>query len=180
MRIFEWAIEDIVAAYPTLSLEHAAAMAVALMRRTGQPCEFNMYVEGFDIDAFEGDAQFVVQITWGPKTEATALRMERTEQRTPIVERAAIAVAMLLLTHLVPDSEIEVMKQTNRADYLLRRKHLAVEVSGTEHSREVSSRRREKGRQVLENPFGYNGYVFICCFEPGRCLIQWSYHSQSE
>jgi hypothetical protein len=168
MRTFEWAIEDIVAAYPSLSLEHAAAMAVALMRRTGPPCRFVVQVDGLAIDEIGGDTQFVLEVTWSQETEVHAKRMERTEQRTPIVERAAIAVAALLLCHFVSGSDLEVLKQSARADYWLPEKHQAVEISGTEHWREIKSRRRQKRRQVLENIFGMDGHVLICGLKKAR------------
>ncbi len=39
--MFEWAIENIVAAHPDLYLEHCAVMAVALMsQQSAPPCEF--------------------------------------------------------------------------------------------------------------------------------------------
>ena len=119
MRTFEWAIEDVMDAYPAMSLEHAAAMAVALMRNTGSPCRFAVFVHGFEIETLDGDSQFALEIAWNAKTEANARRMERTEQRKPIVERAAIAVAALLISHLIPDSDLEVLKQSERADYWL-------------------------------------------------------------
>jgi hypothetical protein len=43
MRVFEWAIEDIIVAHPELYLEHCALMAVALMsRQSVRPCEFRV------------------------------------------------------------------------------------------------------------------------------------------
>jgi hypothetical protein len=139
-----------------------------------------VHVTGFEIDQLEGEMEFIVNVLWGPQTEALAARMERTEQRTPIVERAAIALAALLLCHLVSDSDLEVLKQGDRADYWLREKHLAVEISGTERARQLPRRRREKRRQVLENAYGMDGYAIICCFEDGRRIVEWSYHSQPE
>jgi hypothetical protein len=180
MQTFTWPIEDVLAAYPSLSLEHAAAMAVVLMRGTDPPCRFVVYVDGLEIDEIGRETQFALEITWNQETEARAKRMERTEQRTPIVERAAIALAALLLCHFLPGSGLEVLKQGDRADYWLKEKHQAVEITGTEHQREIATRRRRKRRQVLENAFGMDGHVIICCFEEGQRSIQWSYHSQAE
>src|SRR5881396_2056248 len=125
MLTFEWAIEDVFAAYPALSLEHAAAMAVALMRIDEAPCHFAVQVDGLAIDSLEEESQFILKVCWSPETEASAERMERTEQRTPMVERAAIAMAALLLSHFLLDRDMEVMNQTDRADYWLPNKRLA-------------------------------------------------------
>jgi hypothetical protein len=180
MNSFEWKIEDIADAHPALSLDHAMVMAVVLMRHAGSPCRFIVNVDGIEVDALDAATPFALDIAWNTKTESLAKRMERTEQRTPIVERAAIAVAVLLISHLLPNSRIEVLKQSERADYWLPERHEAVEISGTEHASEVNRRRREKERQVLENPYGMDGHVLVCCFEDTQCIIQWSYVRQSE
>jgi hypothetical protein len=56
----------------------------------------------------------------------------------------------------------------------------ALEISGTEHSRELPRRRREKIAQVLANPRHWNGYAFVCCCSAARRVVQWSYHTQEE
>jgi len=180
MRTFEWAIEDIVAAYPDLNLDHIAAMAVALMKGDGPPCSFVVHVDGLDLRELAGETRFVLNVTWSPQIQDAAERMERTEQRTPLVERAAIGLAVLLLSHFVFDSELEVFKQKDRADFRLPKRNQAVEISGTERAQELPRRVREKRRQVLQNAFGLDGHVIVCCFEPGRRVIQWSYYTQPE
>lgn len=137
-------------------------------------------LDELSIGDLDGESQFVLDISWSAKTESNALRMERTEQRRSIIERAAIAVAALLISHLIHDSPMEVLKQADRADYWLPRRHEAVEISGTEHAGEIARRRCEKVRQVLENPYGMGGHVVICCFDESHRAVQWSYHSQPE
>jgi hypothetical protein len=180
MRTFEWAIEDITAAYPSLCLDEFAAMAVTLMRQSASPCDFLVRVEGFDVVDLDGDKEFIVRVKWSAETETVANRVERTRQRTPIVEGAAVALAALLLAHMLKDSDLEVMRRQERADYLLTKLNCAVEISGSERARELPRRIREKRRQVRENVLGLDGYVVICSFEAGQGLIHWSYHPQSE
>jgi hypothetical protein len=67
-----------------------------------------------------------------------------------------------------------------RADYWLPRLRCALEISGTQHIRELSRRHREKVAQVLANPRHWNGYAFVCCFSAARRIIRWSYHTQEE
>jgi hypothetical protein len=56
----------------------------------------------------------------------------------------------------------------------------ALEISGTEQSRELSRRHREKTVQLLDNPRYWNGSVFVCCFGAEQSIIRWSYHTQEE
>jgi hypothetical protein len=32
----------------------------------------------------------------------------------------------------------------------------------------------------LANPWGWNGYVFLCCLSADQPFIRWSYHVQGE
>jgi hypothetical protein len=96
------------------------------------------------------------------------------------VERAAIAVAALAFAHLIPNGQMRVTEQGQRADYWLPRLRQALEVSGTTKSSELQSRHREKRLQVLANPRQWSGYAFVCCFDPERRVIRWSYHSHEE
>src|SRR5579859_3907670 len=144
MRSFEWAIEDIVPAFPSLVLNHYAVKAVALMKPIGMPCDFLVNLEGFQLDALEGEKQFLMNVVWNRETAAAAERMERTEQRTPIVEGAAIALAALLFARLVPDSDMHVMSRGMRADYWFPKRHEVVEISGTERFSQLARRLRLK------------------------------------
>jgi hypothetical protein len=181
MRTFDWAIEDILAAHPGLYLEHCAVMAVALMSRLARPpCEFLVECQGFSPHALGGERRFSLRVTWAERTALAAGRVWRTEQPRPIVERAAVALAALLFAHLIAGGRLRVTNEGDRADYWLPRLRRALEVSGTEHGRELRRRQREKVAQLLANPRHWNGYVVVCCFAPARKLIRWSYHAQEE
>ena len=180
MKISEWAIEDVITAYPGLSFGEFAAMAVAVMKEMARPCDFLVEVQSFDFADLDGESQFILRVTWNPDTDGTAERVVRTRQQTPIVEGAAIALAALLLAHMIKGSDLEVMKRQHRADYLLTHLQCALELSGTERARELPARQREKRRQLLQNILGLDGYVVVCCFEEGHRVIRWSYHLQPE
>jgi len=179
MKIVEWEIEDILAAHPDLYLEHCTVMAVALMSRHSiSPCEFTIECEGFSPLALDGETRFLMRVSWAEQTAIKASRVWRTEQSKSILERAAVAMAALLFAQLIPNGQMRVAKQGDRADYWLPYLQCALEVSGTENHREIPRRHREKIAQVLSNPLQWNGYVVVCCFSESQKLIRWSYHEQ--
>lgn len=181
MHAFEWPIDDIIAAHPGLYLEHCAVMAVTVMSHLSQPpCEFVVECGGFSPPDCDGQTQFLLQVGWDDRLALKAERLARTEQRKPVVERAAVALAALCFAHLIPDGRMRVTDEGDRADYWLPSLQSALEVSGTEHEREVPRRQREKIVQVLDNPRGWNGYVFVCCASNACRRILWSYHKQEE
>lgn len=121
---------------------------------------------------------FLLRVSWTEQTALKAHRVWHTEQPKAIIERAAVALAALLFAKLIPDGQMRVTREGDRADYWLPRMQCALEVSGTEHSRELPRRHREKVAQMLSNPLGWNGYVVVCCFAAQQRLIRWSYHEQ--
>ena len=173
-----WAIEDIVAAHPNLYLEHCVAMAVALMsQQTVSPCDFAVECTGFTLPGLGTEPRFLLRVSWTAQTALKALRIRQTEQLKSIVERAAIALAALLLAKLVPHGQMRVTRTGERADYWLPRVRKAVEVSGTEQRRELARRQRKKAMQVLQNPLRWDGYVIVCCFAQRARRIRWSHHT---
>lgn len=176
---FVWAIEDVVAAHPNLYLEHCVAMAVALLtQQTVSPCEFVVECTGFTPLPAAASPRFLMRVAWTEQTELKAVRIRQTEQAKAIVERAAVALAALLFAKLIPRGQMRVTRTGERADYWLPHLQSALEVSGTEHRRELPRRQREKAVQMLQNPLRWDGYVLVCCFAKRARLIRWSYHSQ--
>src|SRR5262245_9776738 len=117
-QLFEWAIEDILPAHPHLYLEHCAAMAVAVMsQRSASPYELGVECQGFSPLALGGVTQFITRVSWTEDTFARASRVRQTEQRSPIVERPAVALAALLFAKLIPGGEMRVTRIGERADY---------------------------------------------------------------
>src|SRR6266404_2109664 len=132
MQTLAWDIEDIVPAHPDLYLEHCAAMAVAVMREcSSSPCPFLAGCVGFCPQGLQESGKFRINVAWTEETALRASRLLQTEQRTPILERAAVALASLSFAQLVPNSQMRVTRQGDRADYWLPRLRCALEVSGT-------------------------------------------------
>ena len=120
MQTFEWVIDDIIAAHPNLYLEHCVVMAVALMsQQAASPCEFTVECEGFRLPALHGETMFRLRVSWTEQTSLKAQRIRHTEQPKSVVERAAVALAALLFAKLIPDGEMRVTKEGDRADYWL-------------------------------------------------------------
>jgi hypothetical protein len=178
MHTFEWAIEDIMVAHPNLYVEHCVVMAVALMSRHAiSPCEFILECIGFRLLALGVEAQCLLRVSWTQQTALKAQGIWHTEQPKSIVERAAVALAALILAKFLPEGQMQVTKIGDRADYWLPRLQCALEVSGTEQARALRRRHREKVRQVLSNPLQWSGYVIVCCFTAQERRILWSYHA---
>jgi hypothetical protein len=174
VQTFEWAIESIIVAHPDLYLEHCVVMAVALMRQQSASLyEFMVECEGFQPPAVHSGTAFRLRVSWSETTGRKAQRIRHTEQAKSIVERAAVALAALLFAHLMSHGQMRVTRAGDRVDYWLPRLRCAPEVSGTENSRGLRRRPREKVAQVL-----WNSYVVVCCFTAPQSVIRWSYHAQ--
>lgn len=156
-------------------------MAVAIMSQGAvSPCEFTVECAGFQLPNMGTSRSFRLRIAWNQQTALKAQRVWQTEQSKSIVERAAVALAALLLAKLVPKGQMQVTRVGDKADYWLPHLQRALEVSGTERSGELARRHREKVAQMLHNPLRWNGYVVVCCFAARRRVIRWSYNQQEE
>jgi hypothetical protein len=63
--------------------------------------------------------EFVLRVSWSEITAFKAQRMWQTEQPKSIVERAAIALAALLIAHLVPGGQMRVTREAATTDPLV-------------------------------------------------------------
>jgi hypothetical protein len=181
VRTFNWAIEEVIGTHPDLYLDHCVAMAVALMGSLSlSPYEFTVESTGFRCATIGDEKGFALRVAWSEETALKAMRITRTEQSKPVVERASVAVAALLIGRLIPDGQMRVTREGDRADYWLPRLRCALEVSGTTRVKELTHRHKEKALQVLMNPLRWNGYAIVCCFSSKTGHIRWSYHEQEE
>ena len=156
-------------------------MAVALMsERSTSPCEFLLQCEGFELPDLKEREASIVRISWSEVTAFKAKRIWQTEQPKPIIERAAVALAALLIAWFLPEAKMRVTHEGERADYWLPNLQCALEISGTTQARLLTGRHREKIKQMLSNPLGWDGYVITCCLSKQQRLIRWSYHQQKE
>jgi len=115
-----------------------------------------------------------VEFDWLTETFPECRRMFQTLQREAIVEYAAIATGLLVTANIAQRNIAEVTMRGSKADYFLDGRTCLLEISGTEIAEQLNSRHNEKVRQLQANPFGKEGYVFVCCFSNQRA--KFSFH----
>lgn len=119
-----------------------------------------------------------VEFDWLADTFPECQRIFQTLQREVIVEYAAVATAFLVVTNMVQKNIVEVTLRGDKADYFLDGRKYLLEISGTENTALLVSRHNEKIRQLQANPFGKDGYVFVCCFSNQKAKFSF-HHFQS-
>jgi hypothetical protein len=118
--------------------------------------------------------EITVEFDWLTETFPECQRIFQTLQREAIVEYAAIATAFLIVANLAQKNISEVTMRGDKADYFLDDRKYLLEISGTENAEHLASRHNEKARQLQGNPFGKDGYVFVCCFSNQKAAF--SFH----
>lgn len=101
-------------------------------------------------------------------------------QSKPLVEMAAIALAMVLAHRVVPLGQLDVTAYGERADYRSVSASTMLEISGTESIAELERRHRDKTAQALANPFGWDACVVVCAFSSEGHRIRFSGHRSEE
>lgn len=120
------------------------------------------------------NCEITIEFDWLAETFPECHRIFQTLQRGAVVEYAAIAAAFLIVTNLALRNITEVTMRGGKADYFLDERKYLLEISGTENAEHLVSRHNEKIRQLQANPFGKDGYVFVCCFSNQRA--KFSFH----
>lgn len=121
------------------------------------------------------DDEIIVEFDWLAETFPDCQRIFQTLQREAIVEYAAVATAFLVVTNLAKRSITEVTLRGDKADYFFDERKCLLEISGTENAEHLASRHSEKVRQLQANPFGKDGYVFVCCFSNQKAKFSFIY-----
>lgn len=116
-----------------------------------------------------------VEFDWLAETFPDCRRLFQTLQRESIVEYAAVAMAFLIMTNLAQKNISEVTLRGSKADYFVEGRKYLLEISGTESTEHLASRHGEKVRQLRANPFGKDGYVFVCCFASQRAKLSFQH-----
>ena len=91
-----------------------------------------------------------------------------------------MALALVLVHHVLPLGRLDVTDYGARADYRARKRKMVLEVSGTEVRAELARREREKIAQARDNPFGWDACVAICAFSSAGHQVRFSKHSMKE
>lgn len=151
--------------------------AIALMESYRlKPFSWNISHENIISDCFEAvTGELALEIDWMTETFPESQRLFQTLQRESVVEYAAVATAFLVMTNLAGKNIVEVTLRGSKADYFLDERETLLEISGTESAEHLAARHTEKIRQLQANPFGKDGYVFVCCFSNRKARL--SFHA---
>jgi hypothetical protein len=180
MRTARQSIERLDSWYPSLFVEpHAVAAVAVLSDYSESPANFNLQSENVrELEEFGGEMR--LDLSWPLNLEAKGERLRATMQRSPLVELAATAVALVVARRVLNLGRLEVTGYGDRADFRSPRRRAVLEVSGTEVADEFLRRHREKVTQAAENPFGWDAYVVVCLFSARGHRIRLSRHKCSE
>lgn len=124
--------------------------------------------------------EFSLELSWAPSVEVKAERLRATMQRSPLVELAATAVALVAARQVLSLGRLEVTAYGDRADFRSPRRRAFVEISGTEVAAEFPRRHKEKVAQAMRNPLGWDAYIVVCLFSARGHRIRISRHESSE
>lgn len=179
--VLRCAIEEIEDWHPNLYVRpHVVAFAAVAGQYTPSPARFDVTCDKVESRWLGRAAAFRLEVTWAGRTSQDVERLRATLQSRPLVELAAIALALVLTARVVPLGPLEVTDYGGRADYVTRRRRRVLEVSGTEDSAELGRRHREKVAQARDNPFRWGAYVVVCAFSAKGHRIRFSRHPQEE
>jgi hypothetical protein len=181
VRLLRCAIEQIVDWHSHLFVEpHVVAFVAVASRYSPSPALFDVVCENVTSRWLGKAAAFRLEVSWHPDTAERAERLRATMQAGPLVELAAVALALVLARRVVPLGQLDVTDYGARADYRARKRELVLEISGTEVPAEIGRRHREKVAQARDNPFGWEAYVIVCAFSAQGHRIRFSKHPAQE
>jgi hypothetical protein len=181
VRLLRCAIEQIVDWHPHLFVEpHVAAFVAVASRYSPSPALFDVACENVTSRRLGKATGFRLEVSWHSDTAEKAERLRATMQAGPLVELAAVAVALVLVRRVVPLGQLDVTGYGARADYRGKKRRLVLEISGTEVPGEIGRRHRERVAQARDNPFGWDAYVVICAFSVEGHRIRFSKHPGKE
>lgn len=176
-RTLRCALEDVAGWHPNMFLDaHLVACAAVLRRYSDSPATFEVQGENVESVWLGKERRFVLEVSWDSELADKAERLRVTVQSRPLVEYASVALALILVSQVVPLGPLEAMRYGDRADYWSPTAHQVLEVSGTEMLGELGRRHREKVTQAKANPYGWEAYVVVCAFSAQGHQIRFSAH----
>lgn len=180
-RTLRCALEDVADWHPNLYLEpHFVACAAVLGKYSASPSVFEVECENISSRWLGRNSRFTLEVSWTEETDHKAARLRATMQSRPLVENAAVALAMVLTHQLVELGRLDVTDYSDRADYYSLEAACVLEISGTETLAELGRRHREKVAQALANPSGWDAYVVVCALSAQGHHIRFSRHRGEE
>jgi hypothetical protein len=173
MRRLRCAIEQVADWHADLFVEpHIVAFVAVASQYSESPALFDVGCDAIPSRWLE--------VSWHRDTVQKAVRLRATMQSGPLVELAAIAVALILSRRVVNLGPLDVTELGDRVDYRARKQKAVLEVSGTEALAELNRRHSEKVDQARANPFKWDAYVAICAFADRGHRVRFSKHPTKE
>jgi hypothetical protein len=177
-RLLRCAIEQIADWHAHLFVEpHVVAFVAIASQYSRSPARFDVHCSNVTSRWLGRAAHFGLAVSWHNDTAEKAERMRATLQVRPLVELAAVALALVLVKRVTPLGRLDVTDYGARADYRARKRRIVVEISGTEIADELVRRHRVKVAQARDNPFGWDAYVVVCAFSHAGHHIRFSKHA---
>ena len=180
-RLLRCSIEELTNLHINLFLEpHVVAFVAVTGRYSRSPALFDVECDNLASRWLDNSSRCRLEVSWKADTAQKARRLRATMQSAPLVELAAVALALILARRVVPLGRLDVTEYGGRADYRARRRRAVLEVSGTEIPAELERRHRDKVAQARDNPFGWDAYVVVCAFSSGGHRIRFTRHEFEE
>lgn len=180
-RLLRCAIEEVADWHPHLYVEpYMVAFVAVAGQYSASPALFEVECGNIVSRWLGKSAECRLELSWQDDMAEKAARLRATMQAGPLVELAAVALALILGKRVVPLGRLLVTDHGGRADYRARKRKAVLEVSGTEVLGELGRRHREKVAQARGNPFGWEAYVVVCAFSAGGHRIRFTRHPLEE
>ncbi|MGH7170402.1 MAG: hypothetical protein ACRELG_09015 [Gemmataceae bacterium] len=180
-RLLRCAIEEVAGWHTHLYLEpYMVAFVAVAGQYSASPALFDVECGNLASRWLGTSSECRLEVSWQDDTAEKAARLRATMQASPLVELAAVALALILGNRVVPLGRVLVTDHGGRADYRARKRKAVLEVSGTEVAAELGRRHREKVAQARDNPFGWEAYVVVCAFSAGGHRIRFTRHPLEE
>jgi len=181
LRLLRCAIEQLADWHAHLFVEpHVVAFVAVANHYSRSPALFDVSCDKITSRWLGNASDFRLEVSWHSDTATKAERLRATMQSGPLVELAAVALALILGKRVVPLGRLDVTDYGARADYRSRRKKVMLEISGTEVAAEIGRRHREKVTQARANPYGWEAYVVISAFSSAGHRVRFSRHPCTE
>lgn len=156
------------------------ACVAVLGRYSDPPAPLDVQCQGIVSDRLDKAGAIRLELLWSDETEGKATRLRLTMQDKPLVEMAAVALALVLARQVAGLGQLDVTAYGHRADYRSLIPPAVLEVSGTEVPGELRRRHRDKIVQALSNPLGLDAFVVVCVFAASGHHIRFSFHRYGE
>jgi hypothetical protein len=180
-RVLRCAIEEIANWHANLFVEpHMVAFVAVAGQYSPSPALFDVECDNVESRWLGKANECRLEISWQDETAEKAVRLRATMQSGPLVELAAVGLALILANRIVPLGRLHVTDHGARADYRARKRKKVLKISGTEVPANMARRHKEKVAQARDNPFGWDAYVVVCAFSTGRHRIRFTGHSYEE